>query len=159
MKMKRLPQRGRSTTAMDVLCASQCTPEASRAEIGRRCGVSRERVRQILGNSGRRDVRKTPRSPRIQLFCEFCGKPYARTVRQVACAHAQGTRPRFCSRSCRTRSYLESHIVRRWITCLRCGKRFRLSDSVYQQRLAAGGPKFCLMACYSAHRRLTKRGA
>ena len=150
--MKALDRRRTTTTSMNVLCASQCAPEASRAEIGRRCGVTRERVRQILGNSGRR--MGNPVLPRVQLICEYCSKTYTRLPRQIELQNRHGTPTRFCSKSCQGKYYsppcLDSNL--HYLKCLHCGADYQIQETVYEQRAQRGGTKYCSRKCYHDHR-------
>ena len=52
----------------DTLRLLQCSPQISNTEIGRRVGVSRERVRQILGNRW-----GTARGVPLKIHCRECG--------------------------------------------------------------------------------------
>ena len=78
-------------------------PTASNSEIGRRLGLTRERVRQILGKEGI----KTARKPRAGIFCKSCGK-------SLHDARAKGP---LCL-SCIVRSSIVT------LTCAYCSKAF-----------------------------------
>jgi DNA-directed RNA polymerase subunit RPC12/RpoP len=104
--------------------------------IGDRCGVSRERVRQILKSEG---METKHFDTRVKYYCTRCGKrildPYtrnngAKTPRKLCllCSH-------------------EVHHVK--VICSICGKDFEIKTSALLDRVnrAKGGGLYCSVAC------------
>lgn len=109
-------------------------PELSYAEIARRVGLTRERVRQVLGNANRpcrcsvcnipiTEYRKTHRSAYEQKLCPAHHKEWKEKARQ-------------------------KHWVK--VTCLHCGKEFEYSVSKYRYQVKNNKP--LPIACCLSHR-------
>lgn len=151
--MKHAKRIGIPSKVMDILCASQCTPEATHAEIGRRVGVSRERVRQIRGNIGRDNMVLALSIPKVQLTCLQCGGTYGRHAAQLASHHRSGTSSKFCSKSCKGKyqSPVAHDVPTIEFTCQYCKQPYSLTEAVIRNRKVES--KFCSAKCYNAKRR------
>jgi len=122
------PALGR--TAMAIKALRNEKPCISAAEIARRVGVSRERVRQLLRRLGlTTDMRIRPKRR-----CLSCGNPIPRDHRA------------FCSRACQVNYYQIT------LYCNFCGKEFKRKVKdilLYPVKLQYGykGRVFCSRSC------------
>ncbi|MCD6421954.1 DUF2116 family Zn-ribbon domain-containing protein [bacterium] len=114
-------------------------PELSCAEIGRRVGLTRERVRQILSKF--KLPTRAKREP--QGYCAFCGKPLYK-------------KRKFCSARCRS-DYSKFCVV--VCKCANCGKLFKRKLSGMKYHRKHGGNLFCSKKCTGAYLgRMRKKG-
>lgn len=110
-------------------------------EIGEKYDISRERVRQIIGNTG-----ELPREPIGLRQCEQCGRdiPFPKYPSAYK-------KRRFCSHRCHSASITLPRVKKR---CLQCGKvmvqpvwKSGKKDSLFKDR------KYCGTKCYGLSRR------
>jgi DNA-binding CsgD family transcriptional regulator len=73
------------------------------AEIGRRLGLSRQRVGKVL-----KGVFKPYKPTRLLVKCNFCGKEF-----EVPCSQFPRGRGKFCSRSCKAKFYSPITVIAR----------------------------------------------
>lgn len=103
------------------------------AEIGRRVGLSRERVRKIVRVAGS-DARKSGR--RQYYTCAECGKPFTAWPSNIK----QGRR--FCSLQCVGRNHSGPRVPRLTFRCEVCGRTYTRRASQVKERT-----RFCSRAC------------
>ena len=103
--------------------------DMSLAEIGRRLGISRERVRQIARAGG---SLARVRGKRQELVCAECGKMFTAVPWQIKRGR------RFCSRQCAQRARGR----RQELVCAQCGKVFTAAPWQIKR-----GRRFCSRQC------------
>jgi len=127
-------QLAERTKKAEVLAlVAQSGDSVSLAEIGRRVGLSRERVRQIARKEG---AAARSRGEQRELVCPECGKVF--TVRSSSIEQ----RRRFCSRECSARSQRGPRVERLTFSCEVCGQTYTRKASEVKD-----GTRFCSKTC------------
>ena len=78
-------------TSVNVVMLRQKHPDWTLEKIGKKCGVSKQRVHAILAKAGA----KTASIPTVELICDFCGKPITKYRSEV-----RRNKRNFCTRVC-----------------------------------------------------------
>jgi len=123
----------RTKRAEVLALVAQSGDSVSLAEIGRRVGLSRERVRQIARKEG---AAARSRGEQRELVCPECGKVF--TVRSSSIEQ----RRRFCSRECSARSQRGPRVERLTFSCEVCGQTYTRKASEVKD-----GTRFCSKTC------------
>jgi len=127
-------QLAERTKKAEVLAlVAQSGDSVSLAEIGRRVGLSRERVRQIARKDG---AAARSRGEQRELVCPECGKVFTVWSSTIE------RRRRFCSRECSARSQRGPRAERLTFRCEVCGQTYTRKASEVKD-----GTRFCSKTC------------